>query len=225
LAGLLGSGRSETARALFGADAVTDGEILLTGEPVTFTSPRDAIRAKIGFSSEDRKADGIIPDLSVRENLTLALLPRLCKRGIVDRTRQQEIVDMFIDRLGIKLSNPEQKISELSGGNQQKVLLARWLCTNPEVLILDEPTRGIDVGAKQEIQTLVGELADDGLSVLLISSELEELITGCDRVLVLRDGATVAELDGTDITEMSILHAMAEGTAATGTRSEEGSDV
>jgi galactofuranose transport system ATP-binding protein len=225
LAGLLGSGRSETARALFGADPVTDGEILLTGQPVTFTSPRDAIRAKIGFSSEDRKADGIIPDLSVRENLTLALLPRLRRRGIVDRSRQQEIVDTFIDRLGIKLSSPEQKISELSGGNQQKVLLARWLCTNPEVLILDEPTRGIDVGAKQEIQTLVGELADDGLSVLLISSELEELITGCDRVLVLRDGATVAELDGTDITETSILHAMAEGTAATGTRSGGSSDV
>ena len=185
LAGLLGSGRSETARALFGADPVTDGEIHRDGEPVRFASPREAIRARIGFNSEDRKGEGIIPDLSVRENITLALLPRLVRRGIVDRARQQEIVDRFIERLDIKLAGPDQKISELSGGNQQKVLLARWLCTDPEVLILDEPTRGIDVGAKQEIQNLVRELADDGLSVLLISSELEELITDADRVVVL----------------------------------------
>ena len=218
LAGLLGSGRSETARALFGADPVTDGEIHRDGEPVRFASPQEAIRARIGFNSEDRKGEGIIPDLSVRENITLALLPRLLRRGIVDRARQQEIVDRFIRRLDIKLAGPDQKISELSGGNQQKVLLARWLCTDPEVLILDEPTRGIDVGAKQEIQNLVRELADDGLSVLLISSELEELITDCDRVVVLRDGATVAELEGEDISEKSMLHAMAEGTAATGSR-------
>jgi monosaccharide-transporting ATPase len=218
LAGLLGSGRSETARALFGADPVTDGEIHRDGEPVRFASPQEAIRARIGFNSEDRKGEGIIPDLSVRENITLALLPRLIRRGIVDRARQQEIVDRFIKRLDIKLASPDQKIGELSGGNQQKVLLARWLCTDPEVLILDEPTRGIDVGAKQEIQNLVRELADDGLSVLLISSELEELITDCDRVVVLRDGATVAELEGEDISEKSMLHAMAEGTAATGAR-------
>jgi ribose transport system ATP-binding protein len=218
LAGLLGSGRSETARALFGADPVTDGEIHRDGEPVRFTSPQEAIRARIGFNSEDRKGEGIIPDLSVRENITLALLPRLLRRGIVDRGRQQEIVDRFITRLDIKLAGPDQKISELSGGNQQKVLLARWLCTDPEVLILDEPTRGIDVGAKQEIQNLVRELADDGLSVLFISSELEEMITDADRVVVLRDGATVAELEGEDISEKSMLHAMAEGTAATGSR-------
>jgi monosaccharide-transporting ATPase len=223
LAGLLGSGRSETARALFGADPVTDGEIHRDGEPVRFASPLEAIRARIGFNSEDRKGEGIIPDLSVRENITLALLPRLLRRGIVDRGRQQEIVDRFIRRLDIKLAGPDQKISELSGGNQQKVLLARWLCTDPEVLILDEPTRGIDVGAKQEIQNLVRELADDGLSVLLISSELEELITDCDRVVVLRDGATVAELEGEDISEKSMLHAMAEGTAATGSRQPSGS--
>ena len=221
LAGLLGSGRSETARALFGADAVDDGEITLSGKKVQFSSPREAIRAGIGFSPEDRKADGIVPDLSVRENLTLALLPRLVRRGIVDRARQQEIVTRFIERLEIRLSSPEQKISELSGGNQQKVLLARWLCTDPEILLLDEPTRGIDVGAKQEIQNLIGELADDGLSVLQVSSELEELITGCDRVLVLRDGATVAELAGEDISEESMLQAMAEGAATTGGHAEE----
>jgi ribose transport system ATP-binding protein len=221
LAGLLGSGRSETARALFGADAVDDGEITLSGKKVQFSSPREAIKARIGFSPEDRKAEGIVPDLSVRENLTLALLPRLVRRGVVDRARQQEIVTRFIDRLEIRLSSPDQKISELSGGNQQKVLLARWLCTDPEILLLDEPTRGIDVGAKQEIQNLIGELADGGLSVLQVSSELEELITGCDRVLVLRDGATVAELAGEDISEESMLQAMAEGAATTGGHAEE----
>jgi len=213
LAGLLGSGRSETARVLFGADKITDGEIRMSGTAVNFASPRDAIRARIGYCSEDRKADGLIPDLSVRENLTLALLPKLTRRGIVNRKRQTQIVDEFIGRLGIKLASPDQKIRELSGGNQQKVLLARWLCTKPDLLILDEPTRGIDVGAKQEIQSLVSDLADDGLSVLFISSELEEIITSCDRVMVLRDGQTVHELDGSAITEEAMLHAMAEGTS------------
>ncbi len=222
LAGLLGSGRSETVRALFGADPVAEGEIARSGRPVAFGSPRDAIEAGIGFSSEDRKAEGIIPDLSVRENLTLALLPRLTRRGIVDRARQQEIVDRFVRRLGIRLASPDQKVSELSGGNQQKVLLARWLCTQPEVLLLDEPTRGIDVGAKQEIQELVGELADDGVAVLLVSAEMEELIDACDRVLVLRDGATVAELDGAAIGQEAILHAMADGSAAGDAREERG---
>ena len=216
LGGLLGSGRSETARALFGVDPVESGEIKVAGTPRRFTSPRDAIRARLGFSSEDRKADGIVPDMSVRENLTLALLPRLTRRGIVDRTRQREIVDRFTDRLGIRLASPDQRISELSGGNQQKVLLARWLCTDPQALLLDEPTRGIDVGAKREIQALIKELAeDDGVSVLFVSSELDELITTCDRVLVLRDGRTVSELTGREITEEAMLQAMAEGEAAT----------
>jgi len=223
LAGLLGSGRSETARAIFGADPPRGGEVRVAGEPAAFAAPRDAIRARIGFCPEDRKAEGIIPELSVRENLTLALLPRLTRRGIVDRARQREIVARFVDRLGIKLAGPDQKIGELSGGNQQKVLLARWLCTRPDLLILDEPTRGIDVGAKQEIRDLIGELADDGLSVLLISSEIEELVTGCDRVLVLRDGATVAEFSGAGISEDAILHAMAEGVSA-GVRTEGGTD-
>jgi monosaccharide-transporting ATPase len=217
LAGLLGSGRSETARVLFGVDRA-DGDLVVDGRSQGFRSPRDAIRARIGFCSEDRKAEGIVPDMSVRENLTLAMLPRLIKRGIVDRKQQQAIVAKFVERLGIKLASPDQKTSELSGGNQQKVLLARWLCTDPKLLILDEPTRGIDVGAKEEILTLVKELArDEGLSVLFISSELEELIDTCDRVQVLRDGATVRELTGQEITEESMLEAMAEGQAATDT--------
>jgi ribose transport system ATP-binding protein len=140
----------------------------------------------------------------------------LTRRGVVDRARQQQIVDRFVERLGIRMASPDQPVRELSGGNQQKVLLARWLCTDPQLLILDEPTRGIDVGAKQEIAELVAELADDGLSVLLVSSELEELINGCDRVVVLRDGETVRELEGAAISEDAIVQAMAEGSAADG---------
>ncbi len=211
LAGLLGSGRTELARALFGADRIEEGVIRYRQRDGRFASPAAAIRAGIGFSSEDRKAEGIIPHLSVRENLTLAALPVLAHHGIVDRGRQKLIVDRFIERLGIKTAGPDQTIRELSGGNQQKVLLARWLCLNPKLLILDEPTRGIDVGAKAEIQSLIGELAADGLGVLLISSEIEELTEGSDHVTVLRDGRTVAQLDHQEINQDAILAAMAQG--------------
>jgi ribose transport system ATP-binding protein len=211
LAGLLGSGRTETARAIFGADPIEGGEVWLEGQPVHFHSPADAIRAGIGFCSEDRKAEGIIPYLSVRENLTLAALPILSRNGIVSREKQQEIVERFIKRMGIKTTGPEQKIRELSGGNQQKVLLARWLCLDPKLLILDEPTRGIDVGAKGEIQGLINELADNGLGVLMISSELEELTEGSDRVIVMRDKRTIAELEHEAISQDAIMAAMAHG--------------
>jgi ribose transport system ATP-binding protein len=214
LAGLLGSGRTETARAIFGADPPQEGAILLDGRRLDPRSPDDAIRAGIAFVSEDRKGEGIIPELSVRENLTLAALPTLTRMGVVDRARQREIVDEFMRRLGIKATGADQKIRELSGGNQQKVLLARWLCMNPALLILDEPTRGIDIGAKAEIQALINELAGTGLGVLMISSELEELVEGSSRVVVLRDGHDVAELRGADISQQSIIHAMAEGSAA-----------
>jgi ribose transport system ATP-binding protein len=214
LAGLLGSGRSEVARAIFGADTIEAGEVRVVGKPVRFRSPADAIRAGIGFCAEDRKTDGVIPYMSVRDNLTLALLPVLAPRGIVDRGKQQAIVDEFIKRLGIKTSGPDQKIRELSGGNQQKVLLARWLCLQPRLLILDEPTRGIDVGAKAEIQAIINKLAGDGLGVLMISSELEELTEGSDRVVVLRDGRSVAELPHAAISEDAIMAAMAHSPAA-----------
>jgi ribose transport system ATP-binding protein len=211
LAGLLGSGRTEVARAVFGADPPDGGTIRLNGRETIPGDPQDAIREGVGFSSEDRKTEGIVPEMSVRENLTLALLPRLTRAGIIDEDRQREIVDRFIARLGIKTSGPEQKIRELSGGNQQKVLLARWLCMDPKLLILDEPTRGIDVGAKAEIQSLIKELADQGLGVLMISSELEEIVEGSDRVVVLRDGRTVAELPKAEISEERIIAAMAHG--------------
>jgi len=220
LAGLLGSGRTETARAIFAADPIDAGAVRFAGQPARFHSPTDAIRAGIGFCSEDRKAEGIIPQMSVRENLTLAALPTLARNGVVSREQQQELVDRFIKRLGIKTAGPEQSVRELSGGNQQKVLLARWLCLNPKLLILDEPTRGIDVGAKGEIQSLIDELADNGLGVLMISSEIEELTEGSDRVVVLRDGRTVAELPRAEISQDAIMAAMAHGAGEADTQQE-----
>ncbi len=217
LAGLLGSGRTETARAIFGADPPDAGSIRLMGRAVTPREPSDAIAMGVGYCSEDRKADGIVPDMSVRENLTLAILPRLVAMGVIDEGRQRQIVEKFMQRLAIKASGPEQKIRELSGGNQQKVLLARWLCADPKLLILDEPTRGIDVGAKAEIQSLIRELADQGLGVLMISSELEEIVEGADRVFVLSDGRTVADLPHAEVSANAIMAAMAhEDPAATG---------
>ncbi len=216
MAGLLGSGRTETARAIFGADSLDEGTVFLEGTPLKLDAPGDAIDAGLAFLTEDRKAEGIIPELSVRENLTLAALPALSKLGVVSRAKQNEIVSRFMKRLGIKASSAEQKIRELSGGNQQKVLLARWLCKNPKFLILDEPTRGIDIGAKGEIQSLINELAGSGLGVLMISSELEELVEGSSRVVVMREGRCVSELRGGEISQDNIIHAMAEGGAVEG---------
>ncbi len=218
LAGLLGAGRTETARLVFGADTPDAGTVAFGGQSVAFKGPADAIAAGIGYCSEDRKAEGIVPGMSVQENLTLALLPRLARAGIVDRTRQREIVETFIEKLGVKTAGPGQPIRELSGGNQQKVLLARWLCMDPKLLILDEPTRGIDVGAKGEIQRLIDELAAAGLGVLMISSELEELSEGCDRVVVLRDGTSVAELEGDGVNEGVMMNLIAGGTEPPETR-------
>jgi galactofuranose transport system ATP-binding protein len=214
LAGLLGSGRTELARAVFGVDAVAEGTIYLEGKPLHLRSPVDAIDAGLAFLSADRKAEGIIQNLSVRENLTLAALPSMCRLGIISRERQNGVVERFMRRLGIKAARPEQMVRELSGGNQQKVLLARWLCKNPKFLILDEPTRGIDTGARGEIQALINELAESGLGVLMISSELDELVEGSTRVLVMREGRIVAELCGSEISQENIIHAMAEGGAS-----------
>ncbi|WP_367128552.1 sugar ABC transporter ATP-binding protein [Saccharothrix sp. HUAS TT1] len=215
LAGLLGSGRSETARAVIGALPLDSGDVLVGGRAVGSGVP-GAMRAGIAMLAEDRKADGIVPTLSVRENIVLAALPRLSRFGVVSRAKQDRIVEAFVRRLRIKVSSPEQKVAELSGGNQQKVLLARWLCTQPEVLLLDEPTRGIDVGAKAEVQALIDELAGEGLAVLLISSELEELLDGADRIVVLKDGAVAGELVGDQVTQDNVLAAIAAGDTGTG---------
>jgi ribose transport system ATP-binding protein len=164
----------------------------------------------VAYLSEDRKTDGILADLSIRENLTLVLLPQLTRLGIVDAKRQLEITQEFIRRLGIRCAGPEQPLRELSGGNQQKVLLARWLASRIQLLLLDEPTRGIDVGAKAEILQLIRGLADEqGLAVLMIASELEELVGASDRVTVLRDGRSVAELAGSELTQAAVMAAMA----------------
>ncbi|HEV7249509.1 MAG TPA: sugar ABC transporter ATP-binding protein [Shinella sp.] len=216
LAGLLGSGRTETARLIFGADRMERGTMRLAGSERTYREPADAIADGIGLVSEDRKIDGIVPDMSIRENMTLALLPRLKKAGIVDRARQDEIVTRYIRALGVKCASPDQPIKELSGGNQQKVLLARWLATDPRVLIVDEPTRGIDIGAKSEILKLLRSLADEGLSVLMISSELEELLAAADRVTVLSDGTSVKTLPRKDLSEAALLAAMAHQVAPEG---------
>jgi ribose transport system ATP-binding protein len=209
LAVLLGSGRTETARAVFGADPVDSGSVSVDGVRRRRWSPAAAIAAGVALVPEDRKAEGVIPDLSVHDNIVLAALPRLTRAGFVTERRCREIVDVFVRRLRIKIAGPDQPVRDLSGGNQQKVLLARMLCLEPRVLLLDEPTRGIDVGAKAEIQSLIDELASHGLGVVLISSELEEIVEGADRVLVLRDGAVVGVLTGDAISENQIMTTIA----------------
>ncbi|HEX3783036.1 MAG TPA: sugar ABC transporter ATP-binding protein [Pseudonocardiaceae bacterium] len=209
LGGLLGSGRSETAKAIAGGLRRDSGTVTVSGKRLRRGTSAEAVRAGVVMLPEDRKAEGLIPSLSVRQNIVLAALPRLSRFGLASTGKQNEIVDYFMDRLRIKAASPDQKVAELSGGNQQKVLLARWLCLHPKVLLLDEPTRGIDVGAKAEVQKLIDEFAQEGLGVLLISSELEELIEGSDRVLVLRDGAPVTELAGAQVSEPELLHALA----------------
>jgi monosaccharide-transporting ATPase len=209
LAGLLGSGRSETAHLIFGADRREGGSLKVNGASRNYASPAEAISDGIGFLAEDRKTDGIIPEMSIRENMTLAILPKLLKAGIVDNAKQQEIVDKYIAALSIKCVDGSQAIQELSGGNQQKVLLARWLCMHPDILIVDEPTRGIDVGAKADILNLLRGLADDGMSLLLISSELEELLSTADHISVLSDGLSVTKFTAAEASEEKLFAAMA----------------
>ncbi|MFF4615630.1 sugar ABC transporter ATP-binding protein [Nonomuraea jabiensis] len=213
LGGLLGAGRTETAKAIVGALPLDGGQVLVAGRPLR-KGTKAAIRAGVSLLPEDRKAEGIIPTLSVRENIALAALPSLGTAGVVSDAKIDRVVEIFMRRLRIKAASPHQLVSELSGGNQQKVLLARWLAVRPKVLLLDEPTRGIDVGAKAEVQALIDELAEEGLGVLLISSDLEELVEGADRILVLREGAVVGELSGDEVTEERIMATIAEHTAA-----------
>ena len=214
LGGLLGAGRTETARALAGALPLDSGSVMVNGRALRRHSTAAAIRAGVVMLPEDRKADGILPNLSVRENIVLAALPAVSRGGLISRSRQDEIVAYYTKRLRIKASGPDQKVGELSGGNQQKVMLARWLALHPKVLLLDEPTRGIDVGAKAEVQGLVDELAADGLAVLLISSELDELLDGAMRVVVLRDGRVVGNLTGDQVNEGALMTMLAGGSAA-----------
>jgi len=214
LGGLLGAGRSETARAIAGADPTDSGEVSVNGTALKRGSTAGALKAGIAMLPEDRKSDGIVPGLSVRDNIALAALPRLSRAGVVSEKAIDTLVDTFMKRLRIRASSPHQRVGELSGGNQQKVLLARLMCLEPKVLLLDEPTRGIDVGAKAEVQGLVEELAQQGLAVLLISSELEELVEGSDRIVVLRDGAVVDVLTDERVDAGSVMSAIADAGSA-----------
>lgn len=209
--GLLGSGRSESVRAIFGADKVLGGKVKVNGKSVNITKPIHAMKNGISYLPEDRKRDGIIGDLSVRENLILALQ---VMRGFFkpfSRAEQEKLADEYIRLLEIKTASAETPIKSLSGGNQQKVLLARALLSNPQYLILDEPTRGIDIGTKTEIQELVLKLAKEGKSVTFISSEIDEMIRTCSRLIVMRDLKQVGELSGNDLNQTKIMETIAGG--------------
>lgn len=211
LTGLLGSGRSELARVIYGADKANGGTLKVAGKPAKINQPIDAMNLGMGLLPDDRKEEGIIGDLSVRENIILALQ---AKRGMfrqLPRAKQDEIADRYIDLVQIKTSSRETPISQLSGGNQQKAILARWLATDPDFLILDEPTRGIDIGTKTEIQKLIIKLAGEGKSILFISSEIEEMLRTCNRMAVLRDGEKVGELEGDELTQEGVMGAIAGG--------------
>ncbi len=211
--GLLGSGRSESVRAIFGADPVTGGKVRVKGKNVRITSPRDAMKNGIGYLPEDRKRDGIIADLSVRENINLALQ---VMRGFfhpMSKAQMRKFADEYIEALQIKTASQDTPIKSLSGGNQQKVILARWLLTHPDYLILDEPTRGIDVGTKLEIQRLVLKLAEENMSVTFISSEIEEMLRTCSRLIVMRDRKIVGELTGDELTQAHVMKTIAGGEA------------
>jgi len=209
LAGLLGSGRTETARLLFGADRADSGKITMDGKSLRLRSPRDAVRAGMAFCPEDRKAEGLMLNLSVRENLLIALQAKRGAWRTLSRAEGEQLCDHYIRSLRIKTPGPDAPVKNLSGGNQQKVLLARWLATQPALIILDEPTRGIDIGAKAEIERLVAKLRADGLAVLFISSEIEEVARASTRVVIMRERHKVAELHGPGLDEHMLMHAIA----------------
>ena len=210
LTGLLGSGRSELARAIYGADKAQTGTLRVKGKEVHIKHPIDAMNLGMGMLPDDRKAEGIIGDLSVRENIILAMQARRGMTKLIPMKEQEEIADHFIELLQIKTASRETPVKQLSGGNQQKVIIARWLATDPDFLILDEPTRGIDVGTKTEIQKLVIKLAQEGKGIVFISSEIEEMLRTCNRLAVLRDGAKVGELSG-EMTQELVMKTIAEG--------------
>ena len=210
LTGLLGSGRSELARVIYGADKNQTGELEFKGEKVKINAPIDAMNLGMGLLPDDRKAEGIIADLSVRENIILALQTKRGMFHLLPMSKQIEIADKYIEMLQIKTASKETLIGQLSGGNQQKVILARWLATDPDFLILDEPTRGIDVGTKTEIQKLVLKLAKEGKSLIFISSEIEEMIRTCNKLIILRDGQVVGEITE-NLTQENVMSGIAGG--------------
>ena len=206
LAGLVGAGRTEAARVLFGLTPADSGTIRVGGKPVTIDSPDEAVGLGIAYVPEDRRRHGVIPPMSVASNATLATLREISRGGLLDRGEERSLAETMTRRMGVKTPSIDTPVGDLSGGNQQKVALARWLATRPRVLILDEPTQGIDVGAKAEIHRLMGDLARDGMAIIMISSELPEILGMSDRIAVMRGGTIVGNLDRKDATQEEILH-------------------
>jgi len=211
LFGLLGAGRTDLARALFGVGPTPSGEVVLNGQPATVRSPADATQAGLAYVPEDRKLHGLVLPMTVRENVTLAVLRRLSRATVVQSSEERRVVDSFIEDLDIRTPSREQRVNNLSGGNQQKVVVAKWLASHPKVLILDEPTRGIDVGAKAEVHAIMARLAEQGVGILMISSELPEILGMSDRVLVMHEGRITGEFTREEATRERIM------LAATGT--------
>jgi ribose transport system ATP-binding protein len=205
MAGLVGAGRTELARLIFGADAKTGGKIVLGGKDIDVTRPGDAIGLGIGYVPEDRKSLGLFLQLSALANTSMNVLSSHARGGIINYGELFRLTRDSIKKLNVKIGGPDGIVGGLSGGNQQKVLLARWLEIRPKVLILDEPTRGVDVGAKSEIYKIIHQLADDGVGILCISSELPELVGICDRVLVMREGEITGEVSGEMISQENIM--------------------
>lgn len=206
LAGLMGAGRTELARAIYGADHVNEGEIFLNGEPIQIKRPIDAVRHQIGLLPEDRKEHGLVLNLPVRQNLTLANIVRILKNGIVSAKKEKAVAKKAVQDLSIKTPSLNQKVKYLSGGNQQKVVVGKWMLTDSKVLIFDEPTRGIDVGAKVEIYKIMTEFARNGFGIIMISSELPEILGMSDRIYVMHEGRVTVELDRSEADQENILH-------------------
>jgi len=209
IAGLVGAGRTELLEAIFGVRHITQGQILLEGEQIELDSPSKAIHSGVGFVPEDRKAQGLFLNMGVRQNIVLAALDTLTRLGIVLRTRANALTSSLIKQLDIRPPNQQQRVRNLSGGNQQKVVIARWLALEPRVLLLDEPTRGIDVGAKSEIHALLDQMAKTGVAILMVSSELPEILSVCDRILVMREGRLMLETEPDSTTQDEIMRVAA----------------
>jgi len=219
MAGLVGAGRTEVARVLFGIDQRDEGEIRLKGEPVTFSSPSAAMDAGIAYLPEDRHQEGLVLDFSIAQNVTLPILPRLFPRLLVDTATERRVANEYTEQFNVRMTGVDQVVAALSGGNQQKVVLAKWLASKPTILILDEPTRGIDIGAKVEVHRIVSELAASGLGIILISSDLPEVLAMSDRILVLHEGRITAEIAHSEATQERVMF------AATGSSAEDRPDV
>lgn len=204
-AGLVGAGRSEVMRAVFGLDAITGGEILVNGKPVRIKSPADAIKLGMGFVPEDRKNEGLFLRMSVMKNSSIVMMNKVSKHGVINSAQEYETTRSYVEKLNIKTPNMEKEVMELSGGNQQKVVVAKWLSNEPQILIVDEPTRGIDVGAKKEIHNLISNLAKSGVAIIMISSEMPEILGMCDRIYVMHEGRIKSELSRGEATQEKIM--------------------